>query len=172
MSTAPERHLSPQELATWLAGDLPSAEQAGHLARCPECRRAVAASDPSALFGLLAVLPPAITIPPAPRIDRWPLRQRPAVASSRGRLLLAGVAALLTLATLTTFRGEYQDGRAPAAPRLAADRPAPRRADARRVALPALVEAVYSPTAQIVTVVPPDQDGPAVTLILDGGIDL
>jgi hypothetical protein len=44
----------------------------------------------------------------------------------------------------------------------------------RRPAVPSLavVERVYSDSARVMTVLPPDNEGPSFTVILDSGIDL
>ncbi len=168
-STAAPKHLDAAALAGIASGKSPSETDAAHLARCAACRRALAALDPSALFSLLNVLPPSQPAPPPPRFASM---QLPTVASvpqanshvARRRATWAiAVALILGIAGIYAVRNSTQPVTT-GSPHLIA----------RRAAAPSLavVERVYSESARVITVVPPDDEGPSFTVILDAGIDL
>lgn len=168
-STAAPKHLDAAALAGIASGQSPSEADARHLAHCAACRRALAALDPSALFSLLNVLPPSQPAPPPPRFASL---QLPAVASAplsnshaaRRRATWAIAAALFVgFAGIYAVRNSTQPVTT-GSPHLIARRPA----------APSLtvVERVYSDSARVMTVVPPDDEGPSFTVILDAGIDL
>ncbi|MFN7964449.1 MAG: hypothetical protein U0V87_02030 [Acidobacteriota bacterium] len=169
-SNAAWPHLEAAVIADIAAGRSPDHDEAAHLGVCAECRRALVALDPSALFSLLNALPPTEIVPAPPRFAKMSL---PTAASIRQRELglarrRAGwiVAAAVVLGVAGLFA--VRDGAPPAANsttrRVARHQASPR---------PAVVERVYSEdSARVVTVVPPDEESASFTLILDAGIDL
>ncbi len=168
------RHPAPALLDAFVAGTPAGAELAAHLARCAACRRTVAARDASALFGLLADLP-ARPVPAWPGIEAvlaatGDTRPHVARAPSPWRTALASAAMLAAAALALVFAV-----RPPAVSRAEQARPLARvnvAVATASAATQAVVGQVDSPTAQIVTLVPPGGDGPSVTLILDEGFDL
>lgn len=154
-SSLHDRHLDDAQLRQWLASErLPTVAVASHLAGCAACRARIAADDPSALLGLLGVLPSVLEIPPPPR---WVLPARPQ-RSRWARPLLAAAAALLATVVLFTLQE-------------AAD-PVPRNARTLRQPPTVQVRRVYTPNARVVTLVPAGTGAPPVALIVGDGIDL
>jgi hypothetical protein len=127
-----------------------------HLLTCARCRRRLAELDPSALFGLLAGLPVGDALP-----ERPALPPRRGQARTGARWLAAAAAALAALAAL------YGLARPPA------DAGIPVWAQGLHDAAPAsIVRRVESPTATVVTLLPPSGRGPTVTMIFDEEFDL
>jgi hypothetical protein len=160
--SAPGRapHLSAARAAAIAAGARPGAAEAEHLFDCVACRAALAGPDPSALFALLAAVPPPVaapalaglTLPAAPR----------RAAAGPARLLFAAAALLLAAAALVPLVAR----RVPAAGEsLIAAR-------AERARTASVVRRVDQPGARIVTLLPPSPDAPSVTMILGTELDL
>jgi len=171
MTGRSEKHLADSRLAelgrhepllSASPGQAPAPElgrdEAEHVARCARCRATLARHDPTALFGLLAVLPAAeavparASLPPRRGLARAHRARRAAIAT------LAAAAALIAGFSLLE-RPE------PESPWL----PAPG-LEAR--ARPGVVRRVHSDSATVVTLLPTGGQGPTVTLIIDEGIDL
>lgn len=156
MSDSPRSwHLDPGALGRCEAG-LPSPAEASHLAHCLQCRQALAARDPLAMFRLLAVLPPPYDPPPFPVLE-WP---GPAPRWVFWKGALAAAAAILAVVALwfATRPGTPP----PAAPVVLA----------HSKTLPPVVSRVEAPGAQVLTLVPPGGEGPSVTLVVGTEIDL
>jgi len=146
-------HVAARDIAELAAGARPNAAAAAHIAGCAACRGELARLDPSAVFGLLAALPLPVGVPPAPRLARTRARRR---VAARGRVALAAAAAALAVAALWLI-----DRGGAGVPVVA-----------RARAVPPVVARVDSPHARIVTLVPPGDDAPTVTLIVGVEADL
>ena len=149
-----------ERLEAFAAGEPADAALAAHLARCSSCRAELVARDASALFGLLGALPPTIEVGAPPRIAELERRS----ARRRTRRLAAGVAAACAAAVAVWFGiGRIEQP----APRVVARGAAPLGgASVVASAAPPVVESVDAPGARIVALVPPEGDGPTVTLVL------
>lgn len=155
---------------------------ARHLASCGACREVVAAQDPTVLFGLLGELPATRPSPAYPGIAAMlaaaPAELAPAPEPAGDghrtpRLALAAAAAALLLVTLFAAR------HAPAPHAVRATRSAPAPTSELTAApvlvagdVPEVVSHVDSPTAEVISIVPPGGGGPTVTLIVDQEFDL
>ncbi|RMF75536.1 MAG: hypothetical protein D6738_03570 [Acidobacteria bacterium] len=160
--SAPEPRIDAARLAEIAAGETPSVDEARRLLAEDELRRQLAGHDPSAVFAVLGALPLDPPAPPRPAPALWPAR-----SSRRSlRLLLAAASVLVAVAGLVLVGRAPLPGRDGPAAAITADAAEP------RASWPAAVERVGSPTARIVTLVPPAEGGPVVTLILDDGVEL
>ncbi len=156
-------HLGTERAAALAAGARPSAAEASHLLSCAACRAALAAHDPSAIFSLLAHLPPPCAAPALSALELpAPARRTAPPASAASRLLFAAAAVLLAVAALVPLVAR----KSPAA----AESVIAARAERSRTA--SVVRRVDQPGARIVTLLPPNPDAPSVTLILGTEIDL
>lgn len=155
-------HLAAERVATIASGARPAAAEAEHLLACATCRAALAGRDPSALFALLAHVPPPVAPPALAGLALPPAASRRAPAAALPRLLLAAAAVLLAVAALVPLVARQ----APEANEslIAA------RAERSRTA--SVVRRVDQPGARIVTLLPPSPDAPSVTMILGTEIDL
>ncbi len=148
-------HVRAETLAEIAGGGRCTAEVARHMVSCASCRRELARRDPSALFALLPALPAAHAAPKYPALVLAP---HPAARERVARFALAAAAAIVGVAALVGA------GLRPQAP-------APRVVDAGTPPARFSVR-VDAPAAQVVTLVPPQPEGPPVTLILGLEIDL
>ena len=155
-------HLAVERPAAIAAGARPTAAEAGHLLACTACRAALAGRDPSALFALLAHLPPPVAPPALTGLQLPPAAPRRAPAAALPRLLFAAAAVLLAAAALGPLVGRTVPE---AGARLIAAR-------AERSRTASVVRRVDQPGARIVTLLPPSPDAPSVTMILGTEIDL
>jgi len=163
MSTPREvPHLSADRVAAIAAGAPPSAAESAHILECAACRAALAGRDPSALFALLAHLPPPVAPPALTGLQLPPVAPRRAPAAALPRLLFAAAAVLLAAAALVPLvvRTVPEAGESLIAAR------------AERSRTASVVRRVDQPGARIVTLLPPSPDAPSVTMILGTEIDL
>jgi hypothetical protein len=181
--------LTSARLAEIAAGSRPSADETRRIAASPALRRALAAHDPSALFALLggwdddvADEAPAYPGIAALETSAGTAREDRAAATPRRRTLRAGLAACAAVAAVSALLivgtpPEIEPSRvASASPSLVAAPPLDRGAAGGEIfgheALPALVERVGSPTAEVVALIPPSAGGPVVSLIVDEEVGL
>ncbi len=164
MSRVPgTEHLTAERAATIAAIARPSAAEAAHLRACAACRGALAAHDPSAIFALLAHVPPPRAAPVLSALDLpAPARRALPSAPAVSRLLLAAAAVLLAAAALVPLLAR----------KLPAATDSVIAAQAERSRTASVVRRVDQPGARIVTLLPPSPDAPSVTMILGTEIDL
>jgi len=155
-------HLSAERVAAIAAGAPPSAAESAHILECAACRAALAGRDPSALFALLAHVPPPAAPPALTDLRLPPVPRRTVAAVAVPRLLLAAAATLLAAGALVPLVAR----RTPEA----AESLIAARAERSRTA--SVVRRVDQPGARIVTLLPPSPDAPSVTMILGTEIDL
>lgn len=144
-----------------VAGERLGADEARELLLSPDGRSRVAESDASALFALLGSLPPTDGVPPMPRLAG-------VAVARRGRLVKSAVAAAAGLVACAALVVAVQVPATDAG----LERAGSFRPPAHRAPVSEVVRRIDSPTAQVVTLVPPSADGPTVTLIIDEEIDL
>jgi hypothetical protein len=161
MSKEHGEHPGPGQLERFARADplLPAPEMPpgfrSHVLGCADCHARLARIDPCAPFGLLSALAAQDPLPSRPEL---PHRQH---ASAAVRWLAgAAAAAVAVLAVAGLMRAPRQTSLESAVM-------------ARAVGpYPGIVRRVESPTATVVTLLPPTAGGPTVTLIFDEDLDL